>query len=92
MVDSRISLFRKRKLEFTWISFRRYVAISVHRVGNYIVSYVPTNLVCLPDKWKASDVGQTFGGFTESQIRSSVSGSLTSLVKRVKVSLVWFSG
>lgn len=61
-------------------------------IGNYIVSYVATNLVCLPDKWKASDIDQTFGGFTESQIRSSVSGSLTSLVKRVKVSLIRFSG
>lgn len=34
------------------------------------------------------DVGRSFGGFTESQIRTGVSGSGFSPVKRVKVDLV----
>lgn len=34
------------------------------------------------------DVGRSFGGFTESQIRTGVSGSGLSLVKWVKVDLV----
>lgn len=77
-----------------------HYGISVHRTGNGIVwsslscrsrifSLSPFLALFQQISGKlAGRVGRSFGGFTESQIRTGVSGSGLSLVKRVKVDLV----